>query len=131
MSNQKEDSKFSNQGIRTHQLVKAGLPRRRAKENRFKAYGLICIVAGLGFLVILFGNIISHAWSAFEQTYIALDVTFDESIIDPEGRHDLETLTTADYPALLKKSMSALFPEVKERQQKRSLNGILLSLIHI
>ena len=77
MSNPKIDSKFPNQGIRTHQLVKAGLPRRRANEVRFKAYGLICIIAGLGFLVILFGNIISHAMSAFEQTCICLLYTSD------------------------------------------------------
>ena len=125
MNNSKEDSQLSNLGIRTHQIVKAGLPRRRAAETRFKAYGLICIVAGLGFLVLLFGNIISHAWSAIEQTYVALDVTFDESVLDPEGRHDIAALAAADYPALLKKSMSALFPEVNDRQQKRSLNGIL------
>ena len=127
MSNQKDDPQFSNPGIRTHQIVKAGLRRRRSAEIRFKAYGLVCIVAGLGFLLLLFSNIIVHAWSAFEQSYVALDVTFDESVLDPEGRHDTETLATADYPALLKQSLAALFPEVKERQQKRSLNGILSS----
>lgn len=127
MSNQNDDPQFSNPGIRTHQIVKAGLRRRRSAEIRFKAYGLVCIVAGLGFLLLLFSNIIVHAWSAFEQSYVALDVTFDESVLDPEGRHNTETLATADYPALLKQSLAALFPEVKERQKKRSLNGILSS----
>lgn len=127
MSNPQEDTKSSNPGIRTHQIVKAGLARRKAAETRFKSYGFICIVLGLGFLLMLFGNIISHAWSAFEQTYIALDVTFDESVLDPEGKRDREALSTADYPALLKRSLAALFPEVKDRQQKRSLNGMISS----
>ncbi len=113
--------------IRTHEIVKAGLGRRRAAEIRFRAYGLICIAAGLSFLLILFGNIISHAWSAFEQTYVSLDVNFDESILNPEGKLNKEDLSSADYPALLKKSLFALFPEVKERQEKRALYGILSS----
>jgi phosphate transport system permease protein len=127
MSNPTEDSPSPNPSLRTHQIVKAGLRRRRAAEIRFRAYGYLCIVLGLGFLVLLFGNIISHAWSAFEQTYVALDVTFDESVLDPQGTHDQGALATADYPALLKKSLAALFPEVKERQQKRSLYGIVSS----
>ncbi|MEI7867265.1 MAG: phosphate ABC transporter permease PstA [Candidatus Methylumidiphilus sp.] len=127
MSNRTEENKSSNQGIRTHEIVKAGLHRRRAAEIRFKAYGFICIVAGLGFLMVLFGNIIAHAWSAFEQTYVALDVTFDESALDPEGKHDAASLASADYPALLKRSLAAMFPEVKDRLEKRSLNALLSS----
>ena len=127
MSNRTEENKSSNQGIRTHEIVKAGLHRRRAAEIRFKAYGFICIVAGLGFLMALFGNIIAHAWSAFEQTYVALDVTFDESVLDPEGKHDAANLASADYPALTKRSLAAMFPEVKDRLEKRSLNALLSS----
>jgi phosphate transport system permease protein len=127
MSNPSEDSQSSNPSIRTHQIVKAGLRRRRSAEIRFRAYGYLCIVLGLGFLILLFGNIISHAWSAFEQTYVALDVTFDEAVLDPEGTHSQDILAAADYPALLKKSLTALFPEVKERLQKRSLYGIVSS----
>jgi len=122
-----EESAPQNRGVRTHEIVQAGLARRRAADIRFRVYGLVCIIAGLAFLLMLFGNIISHATSAFQQTYVALDVAYDESILDPEGKHDAETLATADYPALLKKSLATLFPEVTERQQKRSLYGLLSS----
>ena len=127
MNNHTENSNSDNQGKRTHEIVKAGLGRRRAAETRFRAYGLICIIAGLGILALLFTNIISHAWSAFEQTFVALDVTFDESILDPEGRHDASSLASADYPMLLKRSLAELFPEVKDRQQKRQLYGLISS----
>ncbi len=127
MSDHKAEHQASNPGIRTHQIVKAGLRRRQAAETRFRAYGYTCIILGLGFLLMLFSNIISHAWSAFEQTYVALDVTFDESVLDPDGRHNPGDLATANYPALLKSSMASLFPEVTDRQKKRSLNGLLSS----
>ena len=127
MNNNTEETTSPNQGIRTHEIVKAGLSRRRAAETRFRAYGYICIVAGLAILALLFTNIIAHAWSALEQTYVALDVTFDESILDPEGKHDTSALASADYPALLKRSMAALFPDVKDRQQKRVLYGLISS----
>jgi len=117
----------SSQGVRTHAIVKAGLARRRSAEIRFRAYGLVCIVLGLAFLLMLFGNIISHAATAFQQTYVALDVTYDESVLDPEGKHDAEALAAADYPALLKRSLQALFPDVAGRQEKRALYGLLSS----
>ena len=115
------------QGVRTHEIVKAGLPRRRAAEIRFRAYGLVCIVLGLAFLLMLFGNIISHAATAFQQTYLALDVYYDASVLDPDGKRSAEALATADYPAVLKRSLGVLFPEVAERQQKRALYGLLSS----
>lgn len=127
MNNPLETPAPSSQGVRTHEIVKAGLGRRRAAELRFRAYGWICIVLGLAFLVMLFGNIIFHATSAFQQTYLSLDVVYNESVLDPEGKHDAETLQTADYPALLKRSLAGLFPEVTERQQKRALYGLLSS----
>jgi len=128
MSNyDKEDSTAANPGVRTYRVVNAGLKRRRAAEKRFRAYGLACIGLGLSVLVLLFGNIISHAWSAFQQTYVALDVVYDESILEPEGRHDPEALANADYAALLKRSLGSLFPDVKDRQQKRMIYGLLSS----
>lgn len=114
-------------GARTRETVLASLHRRRSSENRFRNYGLVSIAIGLAFLFILFGTIIHNAWSAFEQTYVAVDVTFDAAQLDPDGNSNEASLAEADYGALLKQSMSALFPEVTERQQKRSLNGILSS----
>jgi phosphate transport system permease protein len=127
MNKPNEALKASNQGARTHEIVKAGLPRRRGAEVRFRAYGLVCIVMGLAFLLMLFGNIISHASTAFQQTYIALDVFYDPSVLDPDGKHSAEALAAADYPGLVKRSIAPLFPNVTERQEKRALYGLMSS----
>jgi len=110
---------------RTHELVKAGLARRRAAEVRFRVYGLISIVGGLCFLFTLFGSIVGHAGAAFQQTFVALDVRFDTEILAPDGKWDQEARMAADYGALLKQSLAAAFPGVRERQQKRALSALL------
>ena len=122
-----DDQAGSTLGSRTKALVGAGLPRRRAAERRFRAYGLVSIVAGLSFLVMLFASIIGNAYTAFQQTYVAIDVHFDPSQLDPEGKLDAEGLAGADYSSLLKQALAEMFPEVTERQQKRALNGLLSS----
>jgi len=107
--------------------VRAGLARRRAAETRFRFYGLASLVVGLAFLAIMFSSIIGKAYSAFQQTYIGLDVQFDERLLAPEGKRDAETLAAADYGGLLKQSLELLFPDVKDRQQKRALNKLVSS----
>lgn len=114
-------------GSSAHEIVKAGLSRRRKAENRFRFYGYACIVLGLVFLLMLFGNIIFHSLSAFQQTELALEINFEEAVLNPEGKPLQEALATADYSALLKKSLAGLFPEVVERSQRRQLYGLLSS----
>ncbi|MFM8332562.1 MAG: phosphate ABC transporter permease PstA [Candidatus Methylumidiphilus sp.] len=125
--NKPPETRGAGRALRTHEIVKAGLHRRRSAETRFRAYGLVCIALGLAFLLMLFGNIITHAASAFRQTYVGLDVHFDPSVLDPDGKHDAQALASADYAALLKRSLAAVFPEVTERQQKRALYALLSS----
>lgn len=125
--NNTKHSPTGSQGKRIREIVNASLAKRRAADRRFRAYGLICICLGLMFLFLLFGNVIIRASSAFQQTYIGLDVKFDESVLDPESKRDTETLASADYAGLLKKSLASVFPEVTERQQKRALYGLLSS----
>jgi phosphate transport system permease protein len=109
---------------RTVDIVMAGMARRRRAEWRFRAYGLVSIVAGLCFLVILFGSIIGNGYTAFRQTFIGLDIHFDPEALDPEGARSPSVLEAADYDALVKASLSALFPDVTDRKQKRSLYGM-------
>jgi phosphate transport system permease protein len=112
-------------GQRTVEIVYASLARRKRAEQRFRAYGLISIIAGLSFLLILFASIIGSGYTAFQQTYIGLDVELDPAVIDPEGTRGAAALASGDYAALLKTSLSTLFPDVTGRQQKRELYGIL------
>ena len=68
---------------RTIDRVREGLAKRKAAEKRFKAYGLFAIVLGLFFLVTLFTSIIGNGYSAFQLTYVKLDVYLDPAEIDP------------------------------------------------
>lgn len=104
---------------RTLDIVNRGLKKRYRVERRFRFYGLLAIVASMVFLSLLFISIVGKGYSAFEQTFMELNVFFD-----PENLNT-QSLVNADYQGLVKKSLSNMFPEVKERQAKRMLYGIV------
>ena len=102
-------------------IVNRGLRKRYQTERRFRLYGISAIILSLLFLSFLFLNIVWNGYSAFQQTYVELDVFFDPTILNQEA------LTTADYPGLVKKSLRNMFPEVKNRRDKRKLYGLVSS----
>ena len=102
-------------------IVNAGLARRYRKERRFRLYGISAILASLLFLAFLFGSIISKGYTAFRQTFIQLDIHFDPAILSQES------LTTADYPGIVKQSLRSMFSEVTSRRDKRMLYGLVSS----
>ena len=105
---------------RTEQIV-SGLARRQRAEKRFRLYGLIAIVLGMSFLLLLFGSIVANGYKAFTQTYIELPIYFDPEVIDPGGEHDPQTLFSADYWKLVKTAMYQKFPQVSGRKERREL----------
>jgi phosphate transport system permease protein len=110
---------------RSHDIVMAGLGKRRRAELRFRTYGLVSIMAALIFLVLLFTSIVSKGYSAFLYTNVALDITFDPQMIDPEGTRSADALAGGDYDALWKSAIYKLFPDVTERQKKRALTSFI------
>ena len=106
---------------RTIDIVNQSLPRRYRSERLFRLYGIAAIVASIAFLSLLFISIIANGYSAFWQTYMELEVHFDPEILEQDS------LATADYQGLVKKSLRNMFPEVKTRQDKRQLYGIVSS----
>ena len=110
---------------RSIDIVTRGLAKRRRAEQRFKAYGLISILLGIAFLLVLFTSIISKGHSAFVYTHVGLDIYLDPQLIDPEGSRKAETLRSADYDPLWKSSLATLFPEVTERVSRRNLNALI------
>lgn len=112
---------------KTMDIVNAGLRKRQAAEKRFRLYGMIAIGLGLTFLLVLFGSIISKGYTAFQQTYVLIDVELDAAEIDPEGARDPEALAKADYTGLIKAALRQQFPEVSARRDKRSLYRIVSS----
>lgn len=112
----------------TRQKVEAGLARRYARERRFRLYGLMSVVFGVLFLGFLLATIVGNGYTAFRQTYIRLDVAFDRAVIDPADEADPEVLAAADYQALVRASLAAIFPEVTDRKERRELNALVSSV---
>ncbi len=106
---------------RTIDIVNASLAKRYGRERRFRLYGIAAIVASLIFLMILFGSIISRGYTAFQQTFIRLDIFFDPAVLSPD------TLPSADYSGLVKQSLLQMFPDATSRNQKRMLYGMVSS----
>ncbi|MGD8235168.1 MAG: DUF3333 domain-containing protein, partial [Chromatiales bacterium] len=109
----------------TTQAVKKSLPRRYRKEKIFRAIGMSAIIVGLAFVVILFANIISKGYPAFQQTYIKLPIDFNEEVIDPSGERDPEKMARADYQGLIKQSLRDMFPDVSGRRDRFALYKLI------
>jgi phosphate transport system permease protein len=104
---------------RTIDIVNLSLRRRYRAERRFRFYGVAAIVSTIAFLVLLFISIIGNGYTAFLQTSIRLPVFFDPAVLRKEA------LVNADYAALVRESLSKMFPEVEGRQDKRQLNSMV------
>lgn len=95
--------------------ITASLKRRHSAEWRFRTYGIIAISFAVACLGILFFTILSKGFSAFQQTYIQMEIHFDAEQIDPQK------LEAANYQGMVKKGLRGLFPEVTKRREKREL----------
>lgn len=105
----------------TMDRVNVGLARRYKREKRFRMLGLAAIMASIGFLLLLFWSIFSNGYTAFKQTEILLDITFDEQVLD------VENLATANYAKLIRQSLLTLFPQVDNRRDKKTLYKLVSS----
>ncbi|MEM1064858.1 MAG: phosphate ABC transporter permease PstA [Pseudomonadota bacterium] len=89
--------------------------RRNAAEARFKMYGLIAVTLGILTLVMLVVSIVSNGASAFQQTYIKLDVSLPADRLDPEGnrnRDEMARVSTFGYSPLIGEAMEARLAEL-------------------
>ena len=111
--------------LTSQQKVAAGLRRRYRAERRFQAYGMAAVGLGILFVVLLFYTIISKGYSAFEQTYLRIDVSYPADVVDPNGRRAPADLAEANYEAVLRASLRAQFPNVTERAELRTLYSML------
>ncbi|MGD9363089.1 MAG: phosphate ABC transporter permease PstA [Desulfobacterales bacterium] len=114
------DSAVNRRG-RTMDIVNRGLGKRYRAEKRFRLYGLAAIIASLTFLSLLFISIIGNGYTAFQQTYVKLDIFFDPADLQKDA------LANADYKGLIKKNLREMFPDVKGRRDKRTLYGMISS----
>jgi phosphate transport system permease protein len=102
-------------------IVNQSLSKRYKAERRFRRIGFSAIILSLCFLSILFISIFSNGYTAFQQTFVRLDIFFDPDILNQEA------LATANYQGIVKNSLRTMFPDVKSRGDKRLLNGLVSS----
>ncbi len=108
-------TKEQSASVRTMDIVSKGLSRRYKAEKRFRLYGITAILLSMAFLSMLFISISANGYTAFQQTFVQLDIFLDPDDIDAQALQD------ANYQAMVKKSLRAMFPEVKTRTEKRQL----------
>lgn len=92
------------------------LRRRYAAERRFRLAGMAAVGLATLMLVVLLGSIAGKGYTAFWQTQIRLEVTFDKVHVEERN-----------YMPVLRRALHAVVPEVTDRAGRRSLNELLSS----
>lgn len=107
--------------IVTDPRFRARLKRRYARERQFQWAGRIALLVGGLSLALILGTITLQGYTAWQQTFVALDIHFDPEFVDPEGDRSEASLIAGDYGALVKQALRREFPEVRDRRARRAL----------
>jgi len=104
--------------------------KRNAAESRFKLYGITAIATGLIILAVLLTTIIGNGYSAFQQTFVTLNVELQESKLDKKGERDIEKIkkvSTFGYAPLLKGAFEAKVEElsIETDLKSKAMAGLL------
>lgn len=103
---------------------------RNAAERRFRIYGILAISIGLLMLLVLASTIILRGTSAFQQTFITLNVDLLESKLDKKGNRnvdDIKKVSTFGYSPILVNAMKKVLEkhEISTSLKKKALGGII------
>ena len=102
--------------------VRGGLARRQRREWLFRAFGVLATAVGIVFLGVFFTTLVSQGSSAFMQTYVSLDIEFSSEVLAPDGELDIQY---ADFDRIVRDALRGLFPEVRDRRERRELNRLV------
>ena len=110
-------------------IVRNSLKKRYTKERRFKIYGVTCIASSLIFLSFLLADITHKALPAFTQTHVQLEIDFSHKALrlPIKNNYSHQELFSASYRKLTQTALYQLFPEVKNRKQKKYLRKFVSS----
>ena len=112
-------NKEASDAVRPIDIITRRLNKRYKAEKRFKFYGLSAIIVSLSFLVLLFFSIIGNGYSAFQQTFIQLEVNFDPTVIDTKN------LSSVNFFGIVKQTLRDRFPQAKTRGEKKQLYSLV------
>jgi len=101
------------------------LARRHARHKRFQWYGRIAIGISISFMLLMFVGIFFRGVGAFQTTMIAVDVQLTESVIDPAGTRDRDTIKRANYKPILLQGLQQVVPEATARKDRNNLYKLL------
>ena len=104
--------------------------KRNAAEGRFRLYGIIAIAIGLLMLLVLVTTIIYRGTSAFQQTFITLEVELLEKKLDKKGNRnidDIKKVSTFGYTPLLATAMQNALKKngIETDLKKKALSGMI------
>lgn len=102
--------------------VEAGLDRRRRKEAVFRILGLSATMVGVIFLFSFLASLVAQGASAFQQSYITMEVEFSTAVLAPAGELDLDY---ADFDGIARAALREVFPQVSDRRERRALNQLI------
>jgi phosphate transport system permease protein len=104
--------------------------KRNAAEGRFRLYGIFAISVGLLMLLVLVTTIVFRGTSAFQQTFITLEVELLEKKLDKKGNRnidDIKKVSTFGYTPLLARAMQAKLSEngIETDLKKKALSVMI------
>ena len=99
---------MKNNSIHNNPFFDPLLKKRHASARRFKFFTIACIVFAISFLAFFLGDIFIKGLPAFQQSYMKIDVTYNEktiestrTAIDKEYRKIVSRAWLRDIPAMV------------------------------
>jgi len=103
------------------------LKKRNTAEKRFQWFGRLSIGFGIACVLFLFTDIIGKGLGAFTQTYVDVEVTFDEDTLGLNASSSEAEIKAASFGSFFKKSLRSQYPDITDRRQKRELYSLFTS----
>ena len=107
--------------------VAASIDLRQRKESRFVWLGKAAVVVALGFLVLLFAEILSKGIPGLFQHYVTLDVELEAQQLDPSGQMTAESLSNGDFDGVVRDSLYQALGNPEGRKAKREARRLISS----
>jgi phosphate transport system permease protein len=101
------------------------LARRYVAERRFRRSGLAAVGLALSALALLLASVAANGISGFWYHVVELEIQLDPEVLAPTGDADPETLGSANYALLVRRSLQQVLPEVTSRSELRELTGLV------
>ncbi len=101
--------------------------RRNRSEQRFRWAGRLSIAFGIACVLFLFTDIISKGIGAFTQTYVDVEITFDQETLGLNSQSTEDEIKAASFGSFYKKALRDKYPEITGRTEKRQLYAMFTS----